>query len=1001
MTTPAVSVTISANTAQYLQSMLQVLRTTQGVQQQILQLQRAQQQQQSVQQSTASATRSAAGSWTEYASALGLTKQSLTMVKDGLLDIIEVSNAVNFQGANRYALAVRHLNDEITTVKSSIGESLRPAVMAIIKTFSDLLDIVNRFQFRKLANDIVNQVGAALKWLGNAIYEMNVALAQVFVSPFQWMQDTIVRVLAGILDYAGGAVGKIASLLGASGLAKLKDATGIDLSGASDKLAAAAAAARKQGVGLDIGKQFVDGAISARNALLGGLGGALKNTLVEAGSYYEQNYMTKGPAPLKHQFDGIDAAQVKLQQQLTEIATKRAEMNLKDQAAVAIEYQLRNHMDAAQQASRVAMAEEAATIQKNILEEAYSHGSQEQIAAAKEAYGMAIDLARFQRQGTVAQLEQQKYFADLNFKKVDAQFKQAELAARKALDEQEKADRSAAAAGATKKMQAAADVAKVEAEKAVQLADLLREKRLTLEQAAAQIGLTAEQARTVMRKKAADEDAEAAKRAAEEIRRAHEAGLAAFDKVFSGSGVEKMRGAYAETSRSGIGSIKASEQVSIPGMAGGLSVAGFIGVAVELLSQSQQVQALMANLKPIIQALADVVGAVAQPWVQITSILRDVLVPALAAAEPAVAALAALVSPVTMVFQLLVAPLGHLLTAAVRIVSAVMPVVPPLVQMAAIFVLLVSNLWQLAIIAELLAAGLNAIAPYIEQVMNSIFTVWNGLISKLVAWVRSFADLPVIGAIASDLANVLEGLEVPMRNLSSATVQATGALTGLAGQVGNAWSNFLKDRETAMALSAAQRAAEASTDPAVHATADALAVAVAEAWKKATASSDAYDVLRAQQELDAAKAGGFQAGDAAYDYAFEWLSTELAKQALNAAANTTSTDANTKATKELSGSLSNVPAGFKMALARYKANGAQTAQERGDFANAPVFGAGRLGGGASNIGSINITIQVPNTNASPEAIADAVRKTTEQFIFRRTGTLSPQLPGGRFGTRDI
>lgn len=967
----AISVGITAEVAQYLQQLVQVQRVTRNATEEMLALAQSQAKAQTSQQKHQASVKESIGSFTEFASALSLAEKAAKAVASGVEEAIGVANQFNPSGAADYTKQMRELKDQMTTVAAHVGEALRPVLMDLIGILIQLGKVAATVRLDRIWRDFLQglrEMWDGLKKFGSFLAGVVETWARLLAMPFDIMRDTI--------RMAFDAFAK-----GAMMMMRFQERLGL-----LDKETVDDAQTLVDGLSKALGTNIIDGAKSGFRQLMGPAGDFAE----DFGKMLKEEYLGAASKTL-HLYDDTDAASAKAKALQAEIAAIREQVAMKERGW-ALTTEAMKAREAEQRATAdVKRAEDIAEIQKSKLEAAYSSMDTARIAAAQTEYALAMKAVAAKMDAEAAIFDKQKAAAEQSEKILKGQL----ILARMDLEAKAgAAERAAAASGATGLSGAAkaqADALVERTKKALDQAktayEQIGDREIQAAQQVENMRDKAEASRLEKRARQTRDEEESRKRAADYELRKREQLRAELTSLFQGSGVPGIANAYTDRSKTGYLGVDAGQKTDIPGL-GGVSTAGLVGAIVEMLARSKQFQEAMGAVNEIMQAASDDLGAFMQPWLDIIKTLRDGLVPVMHALEPLIGAFAEVISPVVMILKLVVVPVSSLALGLSQVLSAIAPLIPPLVKIAAVAVLLISNIWQVALVVWLMGQALQALAPIIKKVVDSIGLAWNGLIDTLKGWLASLKDIPGVGWAAEQAAGELDSFKV---HLDQAGTQ-TAAFADTMAQARRAFADYQDAQDRYFGLQQAADAAKRSGDPAMQALAEELQKQADQAYGDWIATSN-------QQVVDAAKAAlqAYDRGDRSSGLTRDQLEQNLinayAQQATSTAYNSTATKENTKATKDLAGSLSNVPTGFKLALERFRAIGAQTAIEAG-----ATSGAASMVGARASAPGIVININIDRVAATADDVADAVDRAISNFTFRRTGTLAPQLPGGRFST---
>jgi len=1016
----AVSVGVTADVGQYLQQMLQVGRTTRNAMEDLLDLAKAEAAQREAAASAAreeanlassmrqasAAAKSHGLSLADLAGGYNLAKEAATALASTAEELIGAANDLSPQGAIAYGNAMVTLQDNVHAAAGALGEALRPAIMWVINGATDLAKVVARIDWTKVEREALNFVGGvkealseAGSWVGSTLHDLAVGVARTLVFPFQVLQEAIAAALSGALSLASGTFDKIARLIDAVGLGdKVKELTGFDAGAVAKSLAAASEAAKKEAAKLDLGQQLTDGAIGAASgfgqALYDSGKAALTDLLNTSKDFGAMLLKPEKSAPPAHHLNAGDEAAAGAERALVQFNAGFDQMVNKLSTGAQQAADILNKAADQEMAKRAAIAQTAVENAEEALQKAYGESNTKKVEAARQALALAIE--ELERRQDAAMEEKRN---------------QIEAAHEVAAQRKEEADNLMAAAEKAKTVYSEATKEFEAFAKANQLdRDGAKRSKQAMEDAKAAAETTkagAEQAGEISKQAAASEGklrveyaelagkqtVEAGKRAAKEQRDAADyAARTSLQSYTSSLGKDLLTGAGGTLGSVAQGAFSGMEKM------GGDPVGALIGGIAGLLTKSKGFSELIDSVNEILDSVGDAAGKLLEGITPLTRMLAQSLAPLLeglgeAAGAVAQGLISAVMPAMPGIYQLSTA-LGELL-------HAIAPVIPPILELAYILTLEAPAMVALTAAAGPLALGLEYVAEGLNFVTQGIGGFWNEAIDAFQKMLQELGQIPVVGSTLTTLAGSLDSWKVhldasamALSAVAPASEQVRSAFEQLANQ---AYAQLHTAQDAALksdALGAAATQAEAAAaanpnDPVLQAYAEAVRKAADDASKQAVAAMDQYRVDQAEANLSQ-----YAPGTQDYSNALGALSAALGQQAYDAAQNTAATKDNTRATNTLGGIL-NAPQGFKLEGYQYAAIGARSALDAGAVAQAPTRIGGRAPAGGINVGVINISL--PNVT-KPEDFADELAKAMQKLTFRRTGTMAPSLPGGRFST---
>lgn len=1020
----AVSVGVIADVSQYLQQMVQVGRTTRNAMEEMLELAKAEAAQResaaaaakeegklaSSMREASTAAKSHGLSLADLAGGYSLAKEAATALASAAGEVINAANDLNPKGALAYGNAVVALQDNVRAAAASLGEALRPAIMWVVQSASEFAKVVARIDWDKVKREGLNFVGGlkealddAASWVKSTLYDVAVGAARALAFPFQVLQEAIAAALSGAFSLASGTFEKIARLIDAVGLGdKVKELTGFDAGAVAKSLAAASEAAKKEASKLDIGKQLVDGSMEA----IGTAGRYYGKALVDAGKgaigelagnvkdFWGGMLKKDTGKPPPHATNAGDEAATSAERALVQFNAGFDQMVNKLSAGAQQAAEILNKAADQEMAKRAAIAQTAVENAEEALQKAYGESNTKKVEAARQALALAIeelerrqDAAMEEKRNQIEaahEIAAQRKDEASNLMAAALEAKNTYAAATKNFEAFAKANQLNTGPGkdakqAMENAKSAAETSKAGAEQAAEIA----------KQAAATEG----KIRVEYAELAGKQTVEAGKRTAKELRDAADyAARTSFIRLGSDLAKQTLTGAGGTLGNVAQGAFSGFEQT------GGDPIGGLIGAIVGLLTKSKGFSELIDSVNEILDGLGTAVGKLLEGVTPLTRTLAQALTPLLnglgeALGGVAQGLVASVMPAMPGIYQLAVA-VGELL-------HAVTPVIPPLLLLSDNLSLLTPAAALVTAVASPLALGLEYVAEGLNFVTQGIGGFWNQAIDAFQKMLQELGQIPVVGSTLTTLAGSLDSWKVhldasavAMESVVPASEHVRSAFQELAqqaySQLHNAQDAALKSDALSAAATKAEAAAAANpNDPVLQAYAEAVRKAADDASKQAVAAMDQYRVDQAEANLSQ-----YAPGTQDYNNAMGALSAALAQQAYDAAQNTNATKDNTKATKDLSGIL-NAPQGFKLEGYQYAAIGARSALDAGAVAQAPTRIGGRAPAGGINVGVINISL--PNVT-KPEDFADELSKAMQKLTFRRTGTMAPSLPGGRFST---
>jgi len=1020
----AVSVGVIADVSQYLQQMVQVGRTTRNAMEEMLELAKAEAAQResaaaaakeegklaSSMREASTAAKSHGLSLADLAGGYSLAKEAATALASAAGEVINAANDLNPKGALAYGNAVVALQDNVRAAAASLGEALRPAIMWVVQSASEFAKVVARIDWDKVKREGLNFVGGlkealddAASWVKSTLYDVAVGAARALAFPFQVLQEAIAAALSGAFSLTSGTFEKIARLIDAVGLGdKVKELTGFDAGAVAKSLAAASEAAKKEASKLDIGKQLVDGSMEA----IGTAGRYYGKALVDAGKgaigelagnvkdFWGGMLKKDTGKPPPHATNAGDEAATGAERALVQFNAGFDQMVNKLSAGAQQAAEILNKAADQEMAKRAAIAQTAVENAEEALQKAYGESNTKKVEAARQALALAIE--ELERRQDAAMEEKRN---------------QIEAAHEVAAQRKEEADNLMAAAEKAKTVYSEATKEFEAFAKANQLdRDGAKRSKQAMEDAKAAAETTkagAEQAGEISKQAAASEGklrveyaelagkqtVEAGKRAAKEQRDAADyAARTSLQSYTSSLGKDLLTGAGGTLGSVAQGAFSGMEKM------GGDPVGALIGGIAGLLTKSKGFSELIDSVNEILDSVGDAAGKLLEGITPLTRMLAQSLAPLLeglgeAAGAVAQGLISAVMPAMPGIYQLSTA-LGELL-------HAIAPVIPPILELAYILTLEAPAMVALTAAAGPLALGLEYVAEGLNFVTQGIGGFWNEAIDAFQKMLQELGQIPVVGSTLTTLAGSLDSWKVhldasamALSAVAPASEQVRSAFEQLANQ---AYAQLHTAQDAALksdALGAAATQAEAAAaanpnDPVLQAYAEAVRKAADDASKQAVAAMDQYRVDQAEANLSQ-----YAPGTQDYSNALGALSAALGQQAYDAAQNTAATKDNTRATNTLGGIL-NAPQGFKLEGYQYAAIGQQSAIEAGAAARAPHLAGGRGAAGTVSVGVINISL--PNVTDAA-SFAEEFQKELGRHTFRKTGTLAPSLPGGRFST---
>lgn len=907
------------------------------------------------------------GSWLEVGVSLQMVQKAAKLVSEAIGESIDAANAVDPEGAKVWAKDVKDLQDAFKGVSAEVGTVLRPVIESVMGMATKALVYLGGLDWSRMWKDfsasvksIRDYLSESLTWMGKGIHDAMVVVANVLTRPWQQLQNVIASSLAFALETAGAIATKIGAVMDAVGA---KNGLG-DLGG---KLTGAGAAARNQNAALrPIGEQMVDGAIDIGKSIAAGISSGASDVLKTAKDFYGQYQTGKGPPKVPPKVPpaadkAVEDAKKANAAAIEAMKAQGAALEVKsaEQAAARL---VEGSKQAADEAHKG--FEEAA----GVLDEAYKSGNLDQIATAQRAAALAV---QGQAAAGKAAIEAEQKAADIAIgasaaadeARIDAQIKMNDL--QKVADQKHTTEAYKAATEAAKAFEKAqkdaADAAKKEAD---------GKKNVAAE--TAKIGVQAAEAQKKLSKEAAD------------YARASALGKAALDATQS---------AVTGSAGSVFGAVRA-------GLEGADPLKAAIGAGIAIIAKSAGFQSLLGALNTLIDSVGGALGQLFEGLSPLVGMItRDV--------APVLGALGTVLETVTSTVGVVLAPLLDGLQPLLEVVGQLLAAFAPLIAVALQLALLVSGLQPILILVgaalKVLAPLIGYLADGIKYVANAIAGAWNWMIGQIQSLFTSLEDLPFIGGLAKGVADGLDSMRVPVigateaiGDWSDAVIQATRKMQT---DSRDAWAKAqgLQNAANAADVYASQH----TGDPVAQSVAAALEKAAAEAYQNIGAVMDNQLVKEAQDALSAyystgqgnltdltnalAAAYAQQANDAAT------VSAVNATVASSTTSNTTATKENTKATQALAGSITNMPTGFKLALAQFNAIGS------GASGGSPLnpAGAAKLSGnGSVSIGVVHIHID--GSSGDPRALADKIAGALRKLTFERTGGIAPTMPGGRF-----
>jgi hypothetical protein len=902
-----------------------------------------------------------------YAAAAKVAKE----LGDAALAAVGMANELDPSGAAKWNAQVTELTDTFKTLEAHLGSELRPVLESVMGYATEALQFIGRIKFDAIwqnAKEVFGILWDAFKGMLGALLDGAEQLTRFLLKPFEMMRDTALDSFQTILN-------GIALIMEAAEKVHAIPA------GTADSLRDFAKDV-KDSFGGSLVDSFKEGAKMGLTALKSGMSGV--------GDDLSKKYLSDAPMQVAHFKTPKEKSDAEAAEKENAAAQKAnadavAAMHRQDEALALQATMQRAALDVAGAKEAFAEAHNGLDAAKATLEEAYRHGTVEQVAAAQQVAKDALDAEKARGEAYTAAAQKAQAEAEAQATKAreaDAAAKDAMVAAQAKADADHVTASIQAATEATKIYDAAH---KAELDAAVKAG----QARVAAEQAAAQV------------KKQSDKDSQDAEKARTEYARAHALGSAAGSAAMGQlSGSTRT---IADAVQSGIKS--------------GDPMAAVATAAIEIVGKSKGFQDLLGALNTLIDSTGGALGQLFEGLTPLISIITQDLAPVLLSVgdilETVTATVGQALTPLLAGLQPLLEVIGQLLTAFA-------PLIAVSVQLALMLSLVGPELMLLGELMALLAPLIGYLADGIKFVVDAITGAWNWMVSELQSVLNELAKLPGVGDVFSDLSKSMETWKVHTVQATASVITFTAAVNQATAAARDAADNARLnelDAYTKLAdLMALREGAQAHVgdDPNAQALVDEYTREIAAAQRdvnnstlQAQLAADQLALQNATQAIDNAANGvgsgtvtakmlsDAQDAQNAVAHDRQALLAAQAEAASATASNTQATDANTAATAAAAASITNMPSGFKLALAEYHAIGT-TGGSSGGSPFSPAT-APKLSGNQGTVvtGDVHIHIEMAGV-ATPEKLVDLVDKAMQKLTYRRTGSIAPMMPGGRF-----